>query len=250
MKSPKGIIPVLILFLGFVLIFIKLGDRKLWVDECVSAYLSNNVIKYGYPSVYDGAYYKSVANGNDSNSDGVEAWYSWLTIYLQGIFRYLFGTSEFVTRLPTAILGWLSMLYLFLGIKKLTENEFIQNLTLAIYVFSIPLLIYMRSAHYYSAVLCFTTMSLFYYLSLIERPEKKVNTIMFALSLTLLFHSNYFLFIIPTTSYLVHAAIVARKKTVWIKILIAYTATFLLTTPWFLYIGMTTQGTKWEFYWA
>ena len=158
-KKKQYFIPVIILLIGMFFTVVNIGERKLWVDECVSAYLAKNIVEYGYPSVFDGTYYKSVANGNDSNNDGVEVWYSWFTMYLQALFIALFGTSEFAIRLPTSILGWLSMLYLFLSLRKMTTSSFIQNITLIAYVCCVPIIIYIRSAHYYSGSLCFTTMS-------------------------------------------------------------------------------------------
>ncbi|WP_270561758.1 ArnT family glycosyltransferase [Bacteroides cellulosilyticus] len=243
-KKKQYFIPVIILLIGMFFTVVNIGERKLWVDECVSAYLAKNIVEYGYPSVYDGTYYKSVANGNDSNNDGVEVWYSWFTMYLQALFIALFGTSEFAIRLPTSILGWLSMLYLFLSLRKMTTSSFIQNITLIAYVCCVPIIIYIRSAHYYSGSLCFTTMSLFYFLRILESSEKKIDSIFFSLSLILLFHSNYFLFIIPATSYLLYAFIKCRQKKVWIKLLITYGIAFLFTAPWFLYITLTSKGYK------
>lgn len=242
--NRQYLIPITILLVGLFFSVVNIGDRKLWVDECVSAYLAKNIVEYGYPSVYDGVYYKSVANGNDSNDEGVEVWYSWLAMYLQAIFIALFGTSELAVRLPTSILGWLSMLYLFLSLRKMTTSRFIQNITLIAYVCCVPIIIYIRSAHYYSGSLCFTTMSLFYFLRILESSEKKTDAILFALSLILLFHSNYFLFIIPATSYLIYALIKCRQKIVWTKLLITYGVAFLFTTPWFLYITLTSKGYK------
>ncbi|MFZ1527900.1 MAG: glycosyltransferase family 39 protein [Ferruginibacter sp.] len=243
--NPK-VHPVAIALIGIFAFFVlfNLGLRRFWLDECVSNILAANILKYNYPYVYDGTYFMTALNGNDSNEYAIEAWYSWLPFYIQALFMWLFGKGEFFLRLPNALFGIISAVYFYKVLQSLSASRFIQHVALLFYVFSVPVILYVRTAHYYAGVLCFTNMSLYYFIMLMKQESGLKFLIAFCLSMILFFHINFGMFLIPALAYILATPFFKPSKKLLRQLLIVYFIVFLFTAPWFVYILETTRGIK------
>jgi hypothetical protein len=236
-------IAVVLFALALVLIFYNLGGRRLFMDECYMASIAQNTLQNGYPSCWNGHSFNTLGNGIDFNQSGVMIYFPWLTPYLMALSHWLLGKSELATRLPFALLGLVSIVYYYLTIKRLSANPFVVLSGLALYVLSVPMLLYFRSAHYYASVIAFTNMSLYYYLSTIASDHRPKDYLLLGLSLTLLFHSNFGLFVVPCIVFLLYTGLWLRQKRALVLLVLTYVAVAALTAPWFLYKAVTTQGT-------
>src|SRR5688572_6612924 len=78
----SGFLPILLIFLGFIVVFPNLGNRYLWDDEAETAILSRNILKYGVPKAYDGVNLVSQLCGEEFGSDYVWRNHPWLPMYL------------------------------------------------------------------------------------------------------------------------------------------------------------------------
>lgn len=69
---------IFILFLGSILIFPNLGSMYLYIDEVGTAMLAKNVLKYGYPTAWDGKNLIAQQEEGEFNRDHIWTLHPWL----------------------------------------------------------------------------------------------------------------------------------------------------------------------------
>ena len=101
-----------LLAISAFLIFKNLSDNYLWQDEAESAVLAKNILKFGYPSAFDGTnslrVYLSSLGANYQWK-----FHPWLHFYLISLSYSILGVNTFSSRLPFAICGLLSIILVF-----------------------------------------------------------------------------------------------------------------------------------------
>ena len=73
---------VAVVLVAAFLIFFRLDQRLLWVDEAETALLGRSVLVYGIPKAYDGRNLVSQEVGREYRADYVWRWTPWLEKYL------------------------------------------------------------------------------------------------------------------------------------------------------------------------
>lgn len=183
------IIPILAMtFLAFN----QLGNREMWYDEAHNVALAKNLFQYGYPRVWNGQNLISYYLGSDFYYNFFEMHLNWLPYYI-AFFGMLFSKSLFSIRFAFVVMGLLSSLFLYLFTKKITNNKLISLIALWMYCLSAPVIVYIKTAYYYSPSLLFILMTV-YYFSSIYFERKKSSYIMFSLSMIFLYYTNYLFF--------------------------------------------------------
>ena len=152
-EKKNRIFVFFILLLGGMLIFINLSNMYLWQDEASVAFLGRNVLKFGYPLIYDG---KNVAT--NSPIDRLDYDYkhayintqTWLEYYVVAFSFLLFGVNTFAARFPFALFGLGTIIISYLLFLKINSNKTIARISVILLIFSVPFLLHVRQVNYYA----------------------------------------------------------------------------------------------------
>ena len=236
LSSHAGILPIL--SLAVIFLFINLGDVKLWQDEAETAMLARSVLKGGIPKAWDGKNLISSLNGADFNEDFIWTWHPWAQAYLTALSFSLLGESNFSARFPFALAGFLAIFFLYLLSLKLTNDNKIALLSSFFLTISLQFILYSRQCRYYSLLALSVILIIYSFYKL----QSKTGRILFILSSTLLFHSNFLPFF-PTIFGLFVFLIITNNQRKNIKhFLFCSAIIFLLTIPWLIYTKGFSQG--------
>lgn len=172
--------------LGSYLRFYKLGDTSFWIDEILTA-------KSAQTSFYNIIF---------------EEFRPPFHIVLTKIFLYL-GHSESIIRLPSVISGIFGIFAIYLLGKKVFSSNvgLVGAFLLSISVFHIY---YSQDARYYSHMVFFTLMSLYFLFEILEKNHRKYWMGFFLFSL-LNIYNHYFGFLI-TFLEILYLSIIKRKN--------------------------------------
>lgn len=232
----KTVLPHLALLgLACVLIFPNLGDRYLWDDEAETALLARNVLRFGVPLAFDGKDLISQECGLDYDANYLWRQTPWLPIYLAAASFKLFGASTFSARLPFAFVALASLPSLYLLARRLFHDRRIAWLSVACLTLSVPFLLHVRQCRYYSVTIFATIWVLYFFTTAWER--RWGGWIGLALSLTVLFHSNYLIFLGVAVG-LILAFLVVRDRAMLRSLTLAGTATVLINAPWLFLLDL------------
>lgn len=177
-----------VLLLGFMLLFLNLGDRYLRLDEAETALLARNVLKYGYPRAWDGRNLITQQGGRDYNEDYAWTWHPWLQFYIAAISMNFFGYNQLAARLPFTIFGFLSIILAFQLSKEVYGDYWKALISMALIVSSVPFLIHVRQARYYPLSIFFTLLCMITYVRFINKKSSTTKPL--TLSLILLLSSD------------------------------------------------------------
>lgn len=236
----------ILLFSFFV--FKNLGNAYLWQDEGKAAFLAKTISIDGYPKAYDGKNFIRVEESTDSSRIDNYAWryHPWLQYYLIFFSFKITGIENaFTARLPFAIFGILSLLIFIKLSNNLFKDKIITAIGTILFTFSIPLLLHIRHARWYSLAIFFSLVIVYYYQKIFLRSEKKHYGILFGIANALLFHSNYLIFFLLFLVLFLHFIILIiidkkiLKKIFWKNIIFGLFLCFLLTLPFYLYVNIT-----------
>lgn len=236
LSAYAGILPIL--SLAVIFLFVNLGDIKLWQDEAETAFLGRSVIKYGVPKAWDGKNLISSLNGADFNKNFIWTWHPWAQAYFVAFSFSFFGESSFSSRLPFALVGFLTIFFLYLFSLRLTNDNKIALLSSFFLTISLQFILYSRQCRYYS-LLAFSVIFIVYSF---YKLQTRTGIILFILSSTLLFHSNFLPFF-PTILGLFIFLIISKNQRKKIKyFLFCSIIIFFLTIPWLIYAKGFSQG--------
>ena len=74
---------IIVIIIMAILSLASLSNRYMFIDESIEALIGKNIIKFGYPKVWDGTNLALAGvNGNEFNEDLVPVRNSWLPYYL------------------------------------------------------------------------------------------------------------------------------------------------------------------------
>src|SRR5260370_1370390 len=134
--------------IGAVFIFANLGSDFLWEDEGDTAALAVNILKFGVPKAWDGGAFLDSDHGARLNRDLVMVTHPWVQYYLTAASFLVFGENTFAARIPFAIAGWMSILFVFLFVWRLFRNRLTAFSAAALLVFSVQFLLYAKQCRY------------------------------------------------------------------------------------------------------
>jgi len=237
----------IILTVIFVLLVIpNLGARTLWQDEAETALVakqmvkSNNWLPYAYddqgPISQDWNYQFSVSK--------LWRWHPWLQFYVTALSFELFGISTLTARLPFALAGILFFYYwISFIVKNGPKNRLFYLLAVGLVLTSVPLLLHIRQARYYSLALLFTLIAVDGYLIILKRLD--LGTPKYILGSILLFHSFLPGALALQISFWIHQLTVAVKFRELHKVSSfarLFSITLLFTLPWAIWLKIGSQN--------
>ncbi|KWT94616.1 glycosyltransferase family 39 protein [Candidatus Magnetominusculus xianensis] len=188
----------------------KLDNRILWEDECVTANLAVNILKYGIPLGYDGKNRLIFTTNNDLNKNNVWIFSPWLNEYITAISFAILGKNEFSARLPFAVLGFLSVIFLTYLAWDIFKDKQIALMTLLLVMTSEVLILHSRQCRYYATVTFMQILFIYAFYLLLHR-RRRPGIVLMVIALTCQFYSNY-LFIPGNIILLLCAGFAFRKK--------------------------------------
>ena len=200
----KGSIDYFLVFSLSALIllsFFNLGNQYLWQDEAENAVIAQNILKYGYPRAFDGSLLVVSDIGYRKNYTWI--FQPWLQNYVTAASIFIFGKSAFSARIPFALFGILSFLASYFLAKRLFSLN-VARISSIILALSVPYLLLIRQARYYSLALFFALLLIHAYLDYVD--GKRHSEIKVILASFFLFNSNFGLFFPITLGLTLHYA--------------------------------------------
>ena len=171
LKKPDYFLVVCVIIFA-ALGFLNLGNQYLWQDETENAVISENILKFGYPTAYDGnlLVISDIVYGDNY------IWLSkpWLQNYIIAASFYLFGKSNFSARFIFVVFG----IFAFIGTYYLARRLFsvkTARVSAVILMTSVPFLLLTRQARYYALLAFFAVMLVHAYLDYAGKGIKYYN---------------------------------------------------------------------------
>lgn len=168
---------LLIFLLGLALRIYNLGAESIWYDEAISI----AVAKLGLIDQISWSFLQ-----NDNNPP---LYYEFMHFWV-----WIFGDSEFATRLPSALFGSFSIIAIYM-IGKLVFNKKAGLLAALILATSIFHIKYSQEARAYSLLAFLTLVSFYYYLKIIS-SDRRSYFWGYLISSILMIYSHYYGFLI------------------------------------------------------
>jgi hypothetical protein len=222
---------------GAVLIFTNLGSDYLWEDEGDTAALASNILKFGVPKAWDGAAFLDSDHGARLNRDLVMVTHPWIQYYLTAGSFLVFGQNTFAARFPFALASWMSILFVYFFLWRLTNSRWTAFSAAALLVLSVQFLLYARQCRY-----CALNMLLIVWLfwSFFKMKSAR-DCILFILASVFLFHTHPY-GIAPVIALgglsLVYRPFAMQRRWIWF----AAPAIAFLTLPWLALSSLSSSG--------
>ncbi len=219
----------LLLLIAILLMFWNLGDRIMSGDEAGYSTHSLNILKYGYPRMYDGTSF--VGFEYQIGPGYAFMMNTWLGEYMIAFAFLIFGVSNFAARFFPVLFGLATLVlvyYLALRISKKKEVALLSMLALLLTPF---FYIISRTANYYSLAMFLTALILYCYIGSLENSKNSKPWL--AISSILLFYTHIQLFFFVMFSIALHIMINYRNK--WKGYLKPLIAIFAFTFPYFVF---------------
>jgi hypothetical protein len=232
-KKTEYLCVALVLIAASLMILLNLGNQYLWQDEAQTACIAKTILTHGIPLGSDGTNTFTQEYGAEYGKDFVWRWHTWLSFYVLALFFKLFGTSNFVCRLPFALFGIGSVLMGYYLGKALWGTRGAAVLTVALLLLSVPFLLLLRQCRSYSMAIFFSMWGLYAYLQLLER--RKHAGVAFAVAAILLFQSYHIYFGALVAAVVVHAALFHRDRLRTVLLLSIITT--LINLPWIIWLA-------------
>ncbi|MBF0318573.1 MAG: glycosyltransferase family 39 protein [Nitrospirae bacterium] len=175
----------------------------------MNAALAVNILKYGIPRGDDGINRLVFNSPLDLNKDSVWVYSPWLSLYITAASFAIFGENEFAARLPFAVFGFLSVMFLFYLVWDIFKDRQMALITLLLSVTSEVLILHSRQCRYYSVAIFMQVLFIFAFYLLIKR--KRAGIVLIVISLTCQFYNNY-MFVPGNIMLLLFAGFMLRKK--------------------------------------
>lgn len=242
-EQMKNISLLFLILLSIPLLFLNLGERTLWNDEAEQARVSLNVVRYGYPTAYDGKQYiRDYTESDIYNYRGEKAvwiWSPWLPFYPIAASYLVFGVSTWSARFPMALVALL-LIPLFYFTTKRWFNDKIAFWSTFLLIINVPFLLYARQARYYSVAMFMAVAMLWAYHRLIKKEPYAWTT--FVICSILTFHTFYITFFGMLSGITIHLLFFYRRRLFSANALLSYIAIALGTLPFFLYAQLGTKS--------
>jgi hypothetical protein len=236
-KLPRHWPLAVVAVIGAVLIFTNLGSDYLWEDEGDTAALASNILKFGVPTAWDGAAFLDSDHGARLNRDLVMVMHPWVQYYLTAASFLVFGQNTFAARFPFALASWMSILFVYFFLWRVTESRLTAFSAAALLVLSVQFLLYARQCRYCALnmlLVCWLFWTFF-------KMKSARECAFFVLAAVLLFHTHPY-GIAPVAALGGLSLIYQPFKTQRRLILFAAPAIALLTLPWLALSSLSSSG--------
>ena len=207
---------ILILILGAVLRFSGLGREGIWYDEAVSVAVS----KFGFKDIIKWVY--------DNTAETNPPFY----YMILSLWTPMFGDSEAVSRIPSAIFGSLSIIAMYAVGRLLYDKRtgLVAALILAVSVFHLK---YAQEARGYTLMVCLILVSYYSFLRLTVR-RSTLYVVLYIISTALIVYTHYYGTMIILAQNIFCFTLLLKKRKIgavslggWIKLQV-YTGLALL----------------------
>ncbi|MEO5361406.1 MAG: glycosyltransferase family 39 protein [Nitrospirota bacterium] len=229
------------LFIGMFFYLYGLNSRILWEDETVTTNLAVNILKYGIPLGDDGTNRLIFSTPNDLNKDSVWVFSPWLSEYITAVSFALLGKNEFAARLPFALLGFLSVIFMFYIVWDCFKDRQMALITLLLLVTNEALILHSRQCRYYSISIFMQVLFIYGFYLLLQR--RRLGIALIATALTCQFYSNY-LFVPGNVILMLAAGLIFRKKYpgIFYDMIIAAAILLAVAIVWVIYARLWIQS--------
>jgi hypothetical protein len=229
MMTRSRAVLLLLILVGSGLIFANLSNRYLWDDEAETALLARNILSFGVPKATDGQNLISQQCGFDYGPTYLWRMHPWLPMYVTALSFKIFGVNTFSARLPFALLGILCLPSIYLLARSIFRERGVAFLAVGLLMSCVPFLLYVRQCRYYALAILSTIWILYFFFAL--RESKRYATIGLALSLSILFHSNFLIFFAVVAGLILGYLLLFFERKTFLRLLGALGITALLTLP-------------------
>jgi hypothetical protein len=229
-----------VLVMAACLIFVRLDQRLLWVDEAETALLGRNVLAYGVPKAFDGKTLVSQEVGREFGSNYVWRWTPWLEKYLAAASFAVLGESTFSARLPFALVGLLAVASVYPLALALFRDRWVGVLAMAFLSLSVPFILHVRQCRYYS-LLAFGTIWALYFVVGLGRGRRGAIA-GFATAMTVLFHANTLAFLATSVALAPCALVFGFERAALVRSVKAVALIVLVNGPWLYFFMLGKSG--------
>ena len=222
-----------------IFIFTNLGGDYLWEDEGDTAALAVNILKFGVPKAWDGSAFLDSDHGARLNRDLVMVTHPWVQYYLAAGSFTIFGQNTFAARIPFAVASWISILFVYFFLWRVTQNRLSAFSAAVLLTLSVQFLLYARQCRY-CALNMFLVVWLFWAFFKMKNARHCVS---FVIAAVLLFHSHpYGLAPVVALGALSIIYPPFRDQRRWI--LFAAPVVAVLTLPWLALSSLSSTGSE------
>ena len=177
-----------ILAIAAVLLFWALTEKDLWQDEAATAVLATRLLKFGRPVAYDGKNLLTIDMQDDDDDaslskrtkdpqsaikyfvgeknfkeDTTWKWQPWGLFAIAAVSIKLLGQTTLAARLPFALAGLATVLFLYRLARRNLENFLTAALASALLVGNVFWILHARQCRYYSVSSLFLVLTLLAY---------------------------------------------------------------------------------------
>ena len=262
MKFKYLWVKILLTIIFAFLVIPNLGARALWQDEAETALVAKQMVKSNnwLPYANDGQGPISQDWNYQFSVSQLWRWHPWLQFYVTALSFKLLGISALTARLPFALTGILFFYYWIGFVKKHgPKNRMFYFLAISLVLTSVPLLLHIRQARYYSLALLFTLMAVEGYIEMLKRSDLNVRqgrTLSYpkyVFCSILLFHS--FLpgalalqisFWIHQIYSLIRPGLAVSQGRAFIEFITAFSISLLFTLPWAIWLKIGGQNLNFD----
>ncbi len=225
---------LLLVAASFVLLLPNLGNAFPQVDEANTMIIAQNVLRFGYPTVWDGEYLVSPYFDGDLTEDKVWISHPWLQFYVTAASFALFGPNTWAARLPYALVGVFTVLALYHLAKQMSGSVQLARLSAWLLLLHPGFLLAARQTRYHSLTFLFSVLAVLMFLRWLQEP-KGGNLIGYVLASALLFHAYYPYWVFLTFGLVLYLVLVERRWKLMPAFLLGTLGLALLTIPWYAY---------------
>ncbi len=248
---------LLILLVSAALALSNLGDRHFWGDEVHLLNLGKTITKYGLPivdaelkrievtyerdDITNESYAPTLIYGLRTAQGNLYLLHPWLVSYIASVPIALFGAQhEFWIRLPFVLIGLLAIPLLYVLALRISNKRRIALLSALLLGLSTVYLLALRNANYYGLILFAVPATLLCYLRTLDK--EKNTSWQFALAGTMLFHSQWLVFMGTMLGIAAHFVLLNRNLKAFKRIIAPLAGMFVLTFPWFVLTGQFSKA--------
>lgn len=229
-----------VLIAGAVLLLWDLGGPDLWQDEAQSALISQTVLQTGLPLGTDGKNYFSQEFGAEYADGYLWRWHTWLPFYVTAGSFSVFGETTFAARFPGALFGWISIWLTYQAALELWKDRRTALCAAGVLTLGVAFLLLSRQCRYYSALMCFTLMSLIGYWR-VMRSERGGHWLLIS-GMTCLFHTHYVYTGICGAAFIIDCLLSHRRR--WKALAVSALAVVVLALPWVFWFLQMKYGDR------
>ena len=253
LRKHKWLLAIIVI--AAVLALSNLGDRFFWGDETNQLFFSQSILRHGLPVVDDQVRQLNTLYETDDvkpvdsimsysvKVGGLELYnaHPWLVTYIAALPIALFGPyQEFFVRLPFVLIGLFALPLLYLLALRVSRSKRVALLASILLGLSTVYLLALRNTLYYGIVLAAVPATLLCYLRMLDK--KPHAWWQFAIAGTVLFHSQWLIFLGTMLGIALHWLFFHRTLAKLKRVLLPLACIFVLTFPWFMLTGQLSKA--------